>query len=457
MGLIQAAVVATTSTFADTWKEFFYCDALPANVLVVKGKKKTGTFSANKGNDNIITNGSKIAVSDGQCMIIVDQGQVVEVCAVPGEYTYDMSTEPSLFGGNLSKNIKDTFRIIGKRISYGGDTAHDQRIYYFNLKELTNNKFGTQNPVPFRMTYEDIGRSFTVGVRCNGVFSYRINDPLLFYTNVCGNVSGAFTRENIDQQLKSEFLNALNPAFAKLSQSGLRYDELPLHTVELSNAMSSVLSPQWSEKRGLEIISVAINSVTISKDDEERIKKFEDTAWNRDASNAAAMLVNAQANAMTAAASNPNGAVMGFYGMNMAQQAGGMNAQQLFQMGAAQQKNSDNSWKCSCGTNNTGKFCAECGSPKPMPQGSWKCSCGASNTGKFCAECGSPKPVDSDSWKCSCGASNTGKFCAECGSPKPSAGSSFLKKSFSCSTCGWIPSDMNNIPKFCPECGEQLK
>ncbi|MDE5835025.1 MAG: SPFH domain-containing protein, partial [Ruminococcus sp.] len=280
MGLIQAAVMATASTLGDTWKEFFYCDALPADVLVVKGKKKTGTFSANKGNDNIITNGSKIAVSDGQCMIIVDQGQVVEVCAVPGEYVYDMSTEPSLFGGSLGKNIKETFKVIGKRLSYGGDTAHDQRVYYFNLKELTDNKFGTQNPVPFRMTYNDIGRSFTVGVRCNGVFSYRINDPLLFYTNVCGNVSGAYTRSNIDQQLKSEFLNALNPAFAKLSQNGLRYDELPLHTVELSNAMGSVLSPQWSEKRGLEVVSVAINSVTISKDDEDRIKKFEDTAWN---------------------------------------------------------------------------------------------------------------------------------------------------------------------------------
>ena len=453
MGLIQAAVVATASTFGDTWKEFFYCDALPADVLVVKGKKKTSTFSSNKGNDNIITNGSKIAVSDGQCMIIVDQGQVVEVCAVPGEYTYDMSTEPSLFGGNLGQNIKETFKTIGKRISYGGDTAHDQRIYYFNLKELTDNKFGTQNPVPFRMTYEDIGRSFTVGVRCNGVFSYRISDPLLFYTNVCGNVSGAYTRSNIDQQLKSEFLNALNPAFARLSQTGLRYDELPLHTVELSDAMGSVLSPQWSEKRGLEIISVAINSVTISKDDEERIKRFEDTAWNRDASNAAAMLVNAQANAMTAAASNPNGSAMGFYGMNMAQQAGGLNAQALFQMGTQQrQQNNSNSWKCSCGTSNTGKFCANCGKPKPVASGSWKCSCGAENTGKFCAECGKPKPVSSGSWKCSCGAENTGKFCAECGSPKPSE-----KKTFSCNSCGWIPSDVNNIPKFCPECGEQLK
>lgn len=448
MGLIQAAVMATASTFGDTWKEFFYCDAIPADVLVVKGKKKTSLFSANKGNDNIITNGSTIAVNDGQCMIIVDQGQVVEMCAVPGEYVYDMSTEPSLFGGNLGSDIKETFKLIGKRISYGGDTAHDQRVYFFNIKEITDNKFGTQNPVPFRMAYEDIGRNFTVGVRCNGVFSYKISDPLLFYTNVCGNVASAYTRSNIDQQLKSEFLNALNPAFAKLSQSGLRYDELPLHTVELSNAMGSVLSPQWNEKRGLEIVSVAINSVTISKDDEERIKRFEDTAWNRNATNAAATLINAQADAMTAGARNAGGSAMGLYGMNMAQQAGGFNAQSLFQMGVQQQQNNANTWKCSCGTDNTGKFCANCGKPKPTASGTWKCSCGAENTGKFCAECGKQKPAVSGTWKCSCGAENTGKFCAECGKPKPSA------KIYRCDKCGWEASDLSNMPKFCPDCGD---
>lgn len=448
MGLIQAAVVATTSAFGDTWKEFFYCDAIPADVLVVKGKKRTSLFSSNKGNDNIITNGSTVAVSDGQCMIIVDQGQVVEMCAVPGEYTYDMSTEPSLFGGNLGSNIKETFKLIGKRISYGGDTAHDQRIYFFNIKEITDNKFGTQNPVPFRMTYEDIGRNFTVGVRCNGVFSYKISDPLLFYTNVCGNVSSVYTRSNIDQQLKSEFLNALNPAFAKISASGIRYDELPAHTMELSDAMDSVLSPKWNEKRGLEIVSVAINSVTISKDDEERIKKFEDTAWNRNTTNAAASLINAQANAMTAAAGNAGGAAMGFYGMNMAQQSGGFNPQGLFQMGS--QQNNANIWKCSCGTDNTGRFCANCGKPKPAVSGSWKCSCGTENTGKFCANCGKPKPAVSGSWKCSCGAENTGKFCAECGKPKPSGNN----KVYRCDKCGWKPSDPANVPKFCPECGD---
>ncbi|MDE5584672.1 MAG: SPFH domain-containing protein [Ruminococcus sp.] len=447
MGLIQATLVATASTFGDTWKEFFYCDAIPADVLVVKGKRRTGKFSSNKGTENIITNGSTIAVSDGQCMIIVDQGQVVEICAVPGEYTYDMSTEPSLFGGNLASDIKETFKQIGKRISYGGDTAHDQRIYYFNIKELTDNKFGTQNPVPFRVAYEDIGRSFTVGVRCNGVYSYRIEDPLLFYTNVCGNVSSAYTRRAIDQQLKSEFLSALNPAFARISALGIRYDELPAHTQELSEAMSKELSSKWNEKRGLEVVSVAINSVTISKDDEERIKKFEDTAWSRDTTNAAAMLVNAQANAMTNASMNPNGAGMGFFGMNMAQQAGGFSPQNLYAMG--QQSNSKNTWKCSCGLDNTGKFCSQCGKQKPMTTGGWKCSCGAENTGKFCAECGKPKPTATNGWKCSCGAENTGKFCAECGKPKPSE--------VKCGKCGWTPSASGNVPKFCPECGNALK
>jgi len=451
MGLIQSAIVGTASTLGDTWKEFFYCDAMPSDVLVKKGQKKTGKFSSNKhGSENIITNGSLIAVNDGQCMIIVDQGKVVELCAEPGEYKYDTSTEPSLFSGSLGQSIKDTFKTIGKRISFGGDTGHDQRIYFFNIKEIIDNKFGTQNPVPFRVSYSDIGRNFTVGVRCNGVYSYRINDPLLFYTNVCGNVESDYSRKNIDQQLKSEFLSALQPAFAKISASGIRYDELPAHTLELSDAMNEALSQKWNDKRGISIISVAINSVTIPKEDEDRIKRFEDTAWNRDPSNAAATLIEAQSQAMQNAAKNSGGSAMGFYGMSMAQQQGGINAQSLFQMGANNRQNtSADSWNCSCGTSNTGKFCANCGKPKPAPAGTWKCSCGAENTGKFCAECGSPKPAGTEGWTCSCGTVNQGKFCANCGKKKPSNAPLYR-----CDKCGWEPDDPFNPPKFCAECGD---
>lgn len=453
MGLIKAAAGAVGSTLADQWKEFFYCDSIDKDILVVKGKKRiSGRSSNTKGSDNIITNGSGIAVNDGQCMIIVDQGQVVEICAVPGEYTYDMSSEPSIFAGSLGSGIKETFKTMGRRIAHGGDTAKDQRVYFFNTKELTDNKFGTQNPVPFRVSYEDIGRSFTAGLRCNGVYSYKITDPMLFYANVCGNVEHDYSRNEIDRQLQSEFLNALQPAFAKISAMGVRYDEIPGHTMEIADAMNEALGKKWKDLRGISVVSVAINSLTISKEDEDRIKKYEDLAWTANPGNAAAIMVGAQAEAMTTAAGNKNGAMMGFMGMNMAQQAGGLNAQNLFAMGqqqAAAQKAED-SWKCSCGASNTGKFCSQCAKPKPVPAGQWTCSCGAVNTGKFCMECAKPKPSDNaDGWTCSCGTVNKGKFCMECAKPKP-AGAPLYR----CDKCGWEPENPHNPPKFCPECGD---
>ncbi len=426
MGLIKAVLGAAGGTLADTWKDFFVCESLPADVLAVKGDKRVGKRSSNtKGSDNIITNGSGIVVADGQCMIIVDKGKVVEICAEPGEYTYDMSTEPSLFSGSLGTSIKETFKTIGKRISYGGDTGNDQRVYYFNTKELVDNKFGTPNPVPFRVVDNNIGLDIDISVRCNGVFSYKISDPMLFYTNVCGNVEREYTREDIDKQLKAEFLSALQPAFAKLSEQGVRYSALPGHTMEFADAMNEVLTKKWKELRGLSIVSVAINSITAPKEDEDMIKEMQKTAVFRNGNMAGAAMVNAQAEAMKTAAGNSAGAMAGFMGMNMAAQAGGMNAQNLFAMGqqqqAAQQQAAApaaNGWQCSCGAQNTGKFCIECGKPKPAPQGSWQCSCGTQNTGKFCIECGKPKP-QSDSWTCSCGTENKGKFCIECGSPRP--------------------------------------
>ena len=206
MGLIKAAAGAAGSTLADQWKEFFYCEAIDNEVLAVKGEKRIGGRSSNKrGSDNIISDGSGIAVADGQCMIIVEQGKVVEVCAEPGEFTYDTSTEPSIFTGGLSEGIKKTFETVKKRFAYGGDTGKDQRVYYFNTKELVGNKFGTANPIPFRVVDRNIGLDIDVSVRCNGVYSYKIVDPLLFYTNVCGNFAQQYDREEIESQLKTEF------------------------------------------------------------------------------------------------------------------------------------------------------------------------------------------------------------------------------------------------------------
>ena len=399
MGLIKAGIGALGGTLADQWKEFFYCEALPKNVLMVKGQKQITSRSSNtKGNDNIISNGSGIAVADGQCMIIVEQGKIVEVCAEPGQFTYDSSTEPSIFTGKLGTSIKETFKTIGKRFAYGGDTGKDQRVYYFNTKELIDNKFGTPTPIPFRVVDRNIGLDIDVSVRCSGVYSYKIADPLLFYTNVCGNVSNEYTREEIDGQLKTEFISALQPAFAKISELEIRPSALPGHAEELSQAMNDALTKKWGELRGLKIVSIAMNPITLTEEDAALIKQAQRTAIMRDPTMAAATLVGAQSDAMRAAAENKNGAMMGFMGMGMAQQAGGMNAQNLFAMGqqqAAQQQAAPaapaaNTWKCKCGATVSGKFCPECGAKKPEPAAanSWKCKCGATATGKFCPECG---------------------------------------------------------------------
>ena len=426
MGLIKEAAGAFGGTMADQWKEFFYCEAIDNDVLVVKGEKRIGGRSSNKrGNDNIISNGSGIAVADGQCMIIVEQGKVVEVCAEPGEFTYDTSSEPSIFSGNLSEGILNTFDTMKKRFAYGGDTGKDQRVYYFNTKELIGNKFGTANPIPFRVVDRNIGLDIDVSVRCNGVYSYRIVDPLLFYANVCGNVEQQYDRDQIQDQLKTEFVSALQPAFAQISELGIRPSAIPGHVNELCDAMNKELTQKWKEIRGLAIVSIAMNPVTLPEEDAQLIKDAQKNAILRDPTMAAATLAGAQADAMKSAASNTAGAMTGFMGMGMAQQAGGANMQGLYQMGAQQAAQSAaqqstvapaGAWKCECGAENTGKFCAQCGKPKPQA-GVWTCSCGTQNTGKFCAECGKPRPQEE--WTCECGTVNKGKFCAECGRPRP--------------------------------------
>ncbi len=430
MGLIKAAFGALGGTLADQWKEFFYCDSLNKDVLAVRGKKQVSGRSSNtKGHDNVISNGSGIAVADGQCMMIVEQGRVVEVCAEPGEYTYDTSTEPSIFSGPLGKGILDTFKTIGKRFTFGGDTGKDQRVYYFNTKELVDNKFGTPNPIPFRVVDSKIGLDIDVSVRCSGVYSYKIANPLLFYTNVCGNIEEEYTRDELESQLKAEFISALQPAFGRLSELGLRPNQIVTHNAELESAMNQALSAKWGELRGLTVVSVALGSVTLPEEDAEMIKQAQRTAIMRDPTMAAATLVGAQADAMKAAAENDAGAMTGFMGMGMAMNAGGVNAQNLFAMGEKQQAAQPQQ------------------TPAQQPANGWKCACGAANEGKFCTECGAKKPEEG--WKCSCGSVNKGKFCPECGAKKPAG-----VPQYKCDKCGWEPEKGATPPKFCPECGD---
>ena len=434
MGLLKAGFGSLSGVLADQWREYFYCEAMDQTVLMQKGSKRSSKRSSNtKGEENIISNGSIIAVNDGQCMIIVEQGKVVDFCAEPGEFVYDTSTEPSVFTGGFGKSLLDTFKTMGKRFTMGGDTGKDQRVYYFNTKELVGNKYGTANPVPFRVVDRNVGLDVDIAIRCHGEYSYKIVDPMLFYVNVCGNAEEEYRRDSLDSQLKTELLTALQPAFAKISEMGIRYSALPGHTMELADALNQVLSQKWTQLRGLAIVSFGVSSVNASEEDEAMIKELQRNAAFRDPTMAAAHLVGAQASAMQNAAKNEGGggAFMGFAGMNMATGAGGMNTQNLYAMGAQQ---------------------AQAAAPAPVPVSGaegWTCSCGKTgNTGKFCAECGSPKPA-AEGWTCSCGTVNKGKFCAECGKPKP-AGELLYK----CDKCGWEPEDPKNPPKFCPQCGD---
>ena len=435
MGLIKAGIGALGGVLADQWKEFFYCDALDMDTLVVKGQKRTSKRSSNtKGSDNVISNGSGIAVADGQCMIIVEQGKVVEVCAEPGQYTYDTSTEPSIFAGSFGESLKETFKAIGKRFTYGGDTGKDQRVYYFNTKEIMGNKFGTPSPIIFEVMNKRIGMSRTVNVRCNGVYSYTISDPLLFYTKVCGNVEQAFTRDKIDAQLKTEFVSALQPAFGALAELELRPAQIPAKANELKKAMNEALKQDWVESRGISVEKIALNPITLADEDMKKIQEMEDSAsYGSNPFMMAGRMTTATANAMETAAGNNAGAMTGFMGMGMAGNAmgGGFNAaQNFYNMGAQQMQQQQ-----------------EAAPSAPAAEG-WKCACGAVVTGKFCTECGAKKPA-AEGWTCSCGSVNKGKFCPECGAKKPAG-----VPQYKCDKCGWEPADPTKAPKFCPECGD---
>lgn len=436
-GVLGAGIGALGGVLADTWKDYFVCDAMTADQLVCKGVQNQGKRGVNrKGSDNIITTGSVIVVAEGQCMLIVDQGKIVEFCAEPGEFVYDASTEPSLFCGNLKKGIVDSFKLVGKRFTFGAETAHDQRIYYVNTKEIVGNKYGTASPVPFRVVDTNIGLDMDIAIKCFGEYSYKITDPILFYANVVGNVTDTYTRDNIDGQLKTELLTALQPAFAKISAMGVRYSALPAHTTEIADALNDVLSEKWSQLRGLSIVSFGVSSVSASEEDAQMIKEIQRNAALRDPNMAAAHLAGAQAQAMQDAAKNEGGmgAMGAFVGMGMAQNAGtnttnlfGMAQEQQAAQAAAQAAQAQNGWTCpSCGTaGNNGKFCVNCGKPNPA---------NAAQSGWTCPNCGT--------------SGNTGNFCAECGTKKPAP------RRYACSNCGWVPQDSTQPPKFCPECGD---
>lgn len=435
MGLIKAAFGSVGGVLADQWKDYFYCDSMPADVLMTKGQKRNSGRSSNtKGSDNIISNGSVININEGQCMIIVENGKIVDLCAEPGEFTYDTSTEPSLFQGDLKGNISEVFAQMGKRFTFGGEAPKDQRIYFFNTKEIMGNKYGTPSPVPFRVVDQRAGIDIDIGLRCFGEYTFKVINPMILYKNVAGNVEGDFTRQMMESQMRSELLTALQPAFARISAMGIRYSAVPGHTKELADILREELVPTWGDRMGIEIQKIGMSSIKANEEDEAMIKDMQRAAAYTDPNLAMAYTVASRGKAMQDAANNAAGAATGFMGLGMMNgMAGDGTMQTLYQM----QQNQ----------------AAVQPAPAPVPQpaaNGWTCACGATNTGKFCAECGSPKPAD-EGWTCSCGAVNKGKFCPECGAKKP-AGVPVYK----CDKCGWEPEKGVTPPKFCPECGDRF-
>ncbi|MGN0809396.1 MAG: SPFH domain-containing protein [Christensenellales bacterium] len=440
MGLIKAGIGALGGTLADQWKEFFYCESLPNNVLMRKGEKRVSGRSSNtKASDNVISNGSGVAVADGQAMIIVENGKIVEFCAEPGEFTYRTDLEPSIFTGKLGDSIKATFKELGKRFTYGGEAAKDQRVYYFNTKEILDNKFGTANPIIFEVVNKRINMSRTVQIRCNGVYTYVISDPIKFYTRLCGNVDYEFTRDQIDGQLKVEFIDALQPALGALAEQELRPAQIPAKANELKTAMNDALRQEWIENRGISVGKIALNPITLTDDDMKKINEMEDAASvGSNPFMMAGRMTNATADAMQTAAGNSAGAMTGFMGMGMVGmggQGGFGAAQNLYNMGAQQQQQQAQmqqaqmqqtqqqpqagGWTCpTCGKSVVGNFCQECGTKKPAPASGWTCTqCGQAVTGNFCPNCGTKKPAAD--WICpNCGKTVTGNFCPDCGTKR---------------------------------------
>ncbi|MCR4950503.1 MAG: SPFH domain-containing protein [Solobacterium sp.] len=395
MGLILAALSAAGSTIRDQWKEYFYCDSLPADTICVKASRRAQGFSANRGNDNIITDGSIIAVSDGQCMLIVENGQVVDICAEPGEYRYDSKTEPSIFTGSLGDSVKNVFAQIGKRFTFGGQPSADQRVYYFNTKEMLGVKYGTPAPVPFRVVDTNAGIDVDVNVKCFGEYSLKVSDPILFYTNVCANVKDAYKLSDIEPQLRTELLTALQPAFASISEKGVRYSQVPAHTAELADALNEELSKKWRNLRGIEIVSFGVSSIKADEEDEKRMKELQFNASFKNKDTMSANYAAAEMEALKEAAKNEGGAAMGFYNLNAAQNAGGSTVANLYadMPAAPAPAPAQAGWTCpKCGTVNTGNFCGNCGEKKPGTD-KWICpKCGRENTSNFCGNCGEKKP-----------------------------------------------------------------
>ncbi|MCL2772775.1 MAG: SPFH domain-containing protein [Oscillospiraceae bacterium] len=435
-GVVGAGVNSVGGVLADQWVDFITCDSLSDSNLMAVGKKPQQSRSVNnKGSENIISNGSKINVADGQCMLIIENGKVVDYCAEPGQYVYNTQLQPSLLGGGL-KDLKSSFMQIGKRFAAGGAPTDQQKVYYVNTKEIINNKIGW-GKIPFRHYDPDFDKSIVVQVQGFGMYTFHVSDPLLFYKNLAGNITDVYTKDTLMMTMKAEIMSALNPALGKIAMTKIPYDQLTMYPEELGKYVNEAVGPKWGTDRGIEIKSFAVESITVDDESAKKIAQLQETAIHTDPGMAGARLVTAQANAMEDAAKNQAGAMTGFMGLGMAQGTGGSNAAaSLFNM-AKEQKDEKQAQQAQQMQSNNAAADA------------WTCAaCGHVSTGKFCEECGAKKPENTGTWTCGCGAVNTGKFCSECGKARP--------EKIVCPKCGWTPEDQSKPPKFCPECGTKF-
>lgn len=408
MGIIKAATSAIGGGLADQWLEVIEPDNMSDSTVMTKGVKvrrndKRG--SNRKGTEDVITDGSVIHVYPNMMMLLVDGGRIIDYTAEEGYYTVKNELAPSMLNGSLKDAISETF----DRFKFGGVTPQKQQVFYINLQEIKGIRFGTSSP----LNYFDNFYNAELFLRAHGNYSLRITDPILFYTNAIPKNKSQVDINDINEQYLAEFLTALQTAINKMSADGERISYVPSKSMELSKYMGTVLDDSWRELRGMEIVSVAVASISYTDDSVKLINMRNQGAMLGDPSIREGYVQGSVARGMESAGSNAAGATTGFVGMGMGMNAGGgylnqasQNNQQQIQQQASAQNNADH-WDCpQCGTSNTGKFCSNCGTPKPTSDGpslKMKCSdCGevidlANGIPKFCPNCGKPfkgVPVD---------------------------------------------------------------
>ncbi|MGN0637223.1 MAG: SPFH domain-containing protein [Huintestinicola sp.] len=421
MGLITAAVSSISGSLADSWKEVIEPEDMTDSTLLVKGVPiKKG--SNKRGTENIVSNGSIIHVFPNTLMLLIDGGKIVDYSAQEGYYEVNNSSSPSLFNGELSETLKDTW----ERFKFGGAPSQRQYVYYINTAEIKGIKFGTRQPV----NYFDNFYNAELFLRAHGSYSIKITDPIKFFTEFAPKGTDRIEIKDLSEQLFNEFMDALQSAINQMSVDGVRISAITSKSRELSKYMSKTLDEDWTELRGIEVCSVGIASISYDDESKALINMRNKGAMMSDPTIREGFVQSSVAQGLQSAGSNTSGAGNAFMAMNMgmggaggfmnaASQANAAQMQMQAQQAAAQQQAQQaaaNTWKCSCGAENTGNFCNNCGSKKPAPAGEWTCSCGTKNTGKFCGNCGAKNP--NEEWTCSCGAVNKGNFCNNCGAKR---------------------------------------